>query len=410
MPDLQPERTATEDILAGAVSVDEQGRGEPTTAFSKGRAIFSPGIGAGHAQQGHHQPRRRRRRPNERSSSTANKTQTLTCSTATMARMTHGSRSASGGEDGIPLVDVPYATRLRPGWLPQQQQQEQLGRRADGDDDAQRSRQEASTSTSSGSTSGRSSGGTRKGSLGADSVKGPLPGGVPARPPASGRAATLGADNDDESLPLPVLNSSPSSLPPMSSTAERPPLSNKRVVRVGQRIVRFLAGPSPPQRLPYIGDSLALSVTLPHFGRLSINPDAWFARTYQAQFRRRFPPGSYRHGALLFIFLAAWLIGFAFLVRVNSFRSATEPSDGSGVTFLSCIDTFAGARDSCGLDFADVRPLVAPCLVARPDVSALMAAPAVRRRRKLDLPLPGRMRLAAHLQYGPSYHSAKLAM
>ena len=279
-----------------------------------------------------------------------------------MARATHSGWSSSGGEDGIPLVDVPYATRQRPGWLPQRGQQQHADRQAEDDarlaGDDEGPKQEASTSTSSGSASSD----TRRGSLGADSVKGPLPGGGPVRPAANGRADT---HHDGESLPLPVLNSSPSSPPPSPISSQCPPPSEKRVVRVGQWIARFLAGPSPPQRLPYIGDSLALAVTLPHYGRLSINPDAWFARVYLSRFGRRFPPGSYRHGALLFVFLAAWLVGFAFLVRANSFQSATEPSDGSGVTFLGCTDKFAGARDSCGLDFVDVRgPSWRPRVVA----------------------------------------------
>lgn len=264
-------------------------------------------------------------------------------------------RRDRGDEGGNLLFNAPYAARRQPGRIePEQHQLRAPNRRQAEAEDGRhgdRSRPEASTSTS-GDSAGS---GTHKDLLGTKSAKGPLPGGGPARPNADGRTVSNGAD-DVESLPLPVLDSSSSSSTPKRVSSQHPSLlRNNQVVRFGQRVARFLQGPSPPQRMPYIGDSLALSVTLPHYGHLSINPDAWFTRVYLTRFRRHFPPGSYRLGALLFVFLAAWLVGFAFLVRLNSFQSATEPNDGSGVTFLNCIDTFAGARNSCGLDFIGVR-------------------------------------------------------
>jgi hypothetical protein len=45
--------------------------------------------------------------------------------------------------------------------------------------------------------------------------------------------------------------------------------------------------------------------------------------------------GPFKHGVLVGVFLAAWLVGFAFLVRANSFQSSTTPMLGDEVTMVS---------------------------------------------------------------------------
>lgn len=54
------------------------------------------------------------------------------------------------------------------------------------------------------------------------------------------------------------------------------------------------------------------------------------------------------------VFLCAWIVAFAFLVRQNSFLSRTEPSLGDGVSVLGCTSTFWSGNDGCGFDGGNV--------------------------------------------------------
>lgn len=258
----------------------------------------------------------------------------------------HSQDRPSTSEDGIQLVAVSYpARRARP--VRQQQLRSPTKDDTTPGQDANGGRNPGLSSTSS------SSSGTRRGSSGG--LNGKLDQGKLQDRPSLGSSRV----DQQDVLPLPVLNSSPSSRPGSPTL----PLSAIGVIRSGQKAVRFLQGPSPPRPLPSIGNGLSLSITVPS-GKHSVNPDLWWSRTYLSRFRRAFPPGSYRHGALLFVFFAAWIIAFAFLVQANSFLSATVPSDGTSVQTLGCTDTFVSANDGCGLNLEDVSafsPLIFVC-------------------------------------------------
>lgn len=123
------------------------------------------------------------------------------------------------------------------------------------------------------------------------------------------------------------------------------------------KLMRFLAGPTPPRPLPVIQPLLTLSVTLPQStSPRCLNPDVFFTKHYLVPFRRRFPHGGWKHGLTLALYLAAWLIGFSFLVRANSFLASTEPAGEGGVQALSCTSTFWTANDGCGLNGESCLP------------------------------------------------------
>lgn len=72
----------------------------------------------------------------------------------------------------------------------------------------------------------------------------------------------------------------------------------------------------------------------------------------------------WKKGAVVGLFLCCWIVGFAFLVRKNSYLSRTEPSlGGNGVNVLGCTSTFWSGNDGCGLDGVNVSSVGEPSRV-----------------------------------------------
>lgn len=124
-----------------------------------------------------------------------------------------------------------------------------------------------------------------------------------------------------------------------------------------RRLLRFLAGPrTGPEPLPVASPLLTLSYTFWH-RRGAWKPDQALTKLWTHRLRRWGSRNQYKKGLMLGLWLAGWIIAFAFLVRANSFQSRTEPSVGGEVQQLGCTSTFWGARDTCGLDGTQVSLL-----------------------------------------------------
>lgn len=123
----------------------------------------------------------------------------------------------------------------------------------------------------------------------------------------------------------------------------------ERTKRATINFGRILQGPRNVQPLPIAGPLLTFSYTLPTYEPTrSFRPDPPFRDLYASRLRRRLGP--FKHGLLLFLFFAAWITGFAFLVRANSFLAETTPSIDDEVVLMTCTSTYWSANEGCGLD------------------------------------------------------------
>lgn len=126
--------------------------------------------------------------------------------------------------------------------------------------------------------------------------------------------------------------------------------ARRRLIAFGLRLRGPKAGPHP---LPTVAPLLTLSYTAGHYWN-AWRPDETFKRHYLSKLRRwsRRRPG--HKGVVVFVFLAAWLVGFAFLVKYSSFMAETLPSTEGDLEYLSCTSVLWSADDGCGLDGEDV--------------------------------------------------------
>lgn len=97
------------------------------------------------------------------------------------------------------------------------------------------------------------------------------------------------------------------------STKSSPTLRDK-LRRAGGRVTKFFKGPTHLQPLPTFLPLLTLSYSLPTYQPTnSFLPDTALRDRYTSKLRRRIGP--FKHALLIGVFLSAWIIGFAFLVR-----------------------------------------------------------------------------------------------
>ncbi|KAL7415491.1 hypothetical protein BDY24DRAFT_383134 [Mrakia frigida] len=147
-------------------------------------------------------------------------------------------------------------------------------------------------------------------------------------------------DRYGNKLPLP---SSSSSNPSPSLTI---PLKRSRF----KKLIDSTGGPrAGPRPLPVAAPLLTFAYTF-HRSSSSFKPDVWLTRIWTSKLKRYGRRNPWKKGFMLGVFLCAWIVAFAFLVRQNSFLSRTEPSLGDGVSVLGCTSTFWSGNDGCGFD------------------------------------------------------------
>lgn len=155
------------------------------------------------------------------------------------------------------------------------------------------------------------------------------------------------ADSDSSKLPDEEYSGD---LPPRSANGRPTSFSQGRLARLRNKYPRihrgyeWLRGPEPP-------------VTLQPTGLLDTATLRWRTHTIhldlQLESRWSKVTDILRHGWLLFLLAAVYIIGLAFITRTNSFLTPAE-------SFVGCTSTYWLKDDGCGLNGQSCSPFTGP--------------------------------------------------